>query len=225
MTPESSLDILIDAPGWAARFDDIEGLCRRATDAARSILLKHQAGYLDLRGRLAVRTSGLTIDTEVTPVKLRAERVSALSGQAGQEVARAILARPTRPVAIRELARELGRSPGTVSEVLAALRRAGPPYEQSPGQLASTTMVTSGTMTARVKKLEGRGLVRRRTDPQDGRAVIVTLTDEGRATVSGALASLLVREQALLSPLTSREQASLAQLLRPLLQPLDSPSG
>jgi DNA-binding MarR family transcriptional regulator len=110
-------------------------------------------------------------------------------------------------------------------DVLAALRRAGPPYEQSPGQLASTTMVTSGTMTARVKKLEGRGLVRRRTDPQDGRAVIVTLTDEGRATVSGALASLLEREQALLSPLTSREQASLAQLLRPLLQPLDSPSG
>ena len=34
MTPETSLDILIDAPGWAASFDDIEALCRRAVDAA-----------------------------------------------------------------------------------------------------------------------------------------------------------------------------------------------
>ena len=34
MTPKDRLDIRIDAPGWAASFDDIEALCRRAVDAA-----------------------------------------------------------------------------------------------------------------------------------------------------------------------------------------------
>ena len=33
MTLRDNSDILIDAPGWAARFDDIEELCRRAVDA------------------------------------------------------------------------------------------------------------------------------------------------------------------------------------------------
>lgn len=109
-------------------------------------------------------------------------------------------------------------------DVLAALRRAGPPYEESPGRLGSATMVTSGTMTARLAKLEERGLVQRRTDPSDRRAVIVALTEPGRRLVGAALASLLKREQALLAPLSPTEQTSLADLLRPLLGPLDRPS-
>jgi DNA-binding MarR family transcriptional regulator len=107
-------------------------------------------------------------------------------------------------------------------DVLAALRRAGAPYEQSAGRLAAVTMVTSGTMTARLDKLEGRGLVERRTDPADRRVVVVRLTEGGRDAAAAALTSLLEREQALLAPLTSGEQQRLADLLRPLLQPLDS---
>ena len=38
-------------------------------------------------------------------------------------------------------------------DVLAALRRAGAPYELSPGQLVAQTLVTSGTMTNRVDRL------------------------------------------------------------------------
>ncbi len=110
-------------------------------------------------------------------------------------------------------------------DVLAALRRTGPPYEESPGRLGAVTMVTSGTMTARLDKLEDRGLVRRRTDPHDRRVVIVALTDAGRDLVGDALTSLLGREQMLLAPLQESQQQQLADLLRPLLGPLDAPDA
>lgn len=115
---------------------------------------------------------------------------------------------------------EHGLEPGEF-DVLAALRRGGPPYEASPGLLGASTMVTSGTVTARVDKLEGRGLVERRTAPHDGRAVIVRLTQRGREVVGAALASLLVRERALLADLGPDEQALLADKLRRILAPLD----
>ena len=97
----------------------------RVTDTARGMLTSRRGGYLDLRGRLALRADGVLIDVDVDPVNLRAERADGLSGRAGVEVATALLMRPERPFAVRELARELGRSPSTVSVVLAALRRDG----------------------------------------------------------------------------------------------------
>ena len=65
-------------------------------------------------------------------------------------------------------------------DVLAALRRAGAPYELSPGRLLRETLVTSGTMTNRIDRLSARGLVERHPDPDDRRGVIVRLTTEGR---------------------------------------------
>ncbi|MEN0134674.1 MAG: transcriptional regulator, partial [Rhodococcus sp. (in: high G+C Gram-positive bacteria)] len=97
----------------------------RVTDAARTALIRHHGGYLDLRGRLALRTDRLVIDADVLPVKERAARSEALGGRAGLEVATAILLRPDRAGTVRGLARELGRSPSTVSEILAALRGDG----------------------------------------------------------------------------------------------------
>ncbi|MGA7689989.1 MAG: MarR family transcriptional regulator [Jiangellales bacterium] len=108
-------------------------------------------------------------------------------------------------------------------DVLAALRRSGPPYEQSPGRLGTRTMVTSGTMTARLDKLESRGLVGRRTDPDDRRAVIVALTPAGSDVVGAALASLLEQEHALLAAVSGDDQRRLADLLRKILVPLDGP--
>jgi len=55
-------------------------------------------------------------------------------------------------------------------DVLAALRRSGPPYRLSPGQLLRETMVTSGTMTNRVDRLAARGLVARQDHPMIGAA-------------------------------------------------------
>jgi DNA-binding MarR family transcriptional regulator len=104
-------------------------------------------------------------------------------------------------------------------DVLAALRRAGAPYELSPGRLLRETLVTSGTMTNRVDRLAARGLVERYPDPEDRRGVIVRLTPEGKAAVDGAFEALLAAERTLLSGLPPREQARLATLLRTLLAP------
>jgi len=97
----------------------------RVTATARTLLTSRRAGYYDLRGRLALRTDRMVIDAELEPVKGRVERTKALSGKAGLEVATALLMQPECGVAVRELARELGRSASTVSEVLSALRREG----------------------------------------------------------------------------------------------------
>jgi DNA-binding MarR family transcriptional regulator len=108
-------------------------------------------------------------------------------------------------------------------DVLSALRRQGPPYRLSPGSLLHTTLVTSGTMTNRIDRLEKAGLVRREPDPQDKRGVLVTLTAAGRSRVDAALADLLDAEQALLAVLPARSRDTLADLLRTLLAPLDAP--
>jgi DNA-binding MarR family transcriptional regulator len=107
-------------------------------------------------------------------------------------------------------------------DVLSALRRQGPPYQLSPGALLHTTLVTSGTMTNRIDRLEEAGLVSRSPDPQDKRGVLVTLTARGQARVDSALADLLAGEQALLEPVPAEARRTLASLLRSLLAPLDA---
>lgn len=104
-------------------------------------------------------------------------------------------------------------------DVLAALRRAGAPYELSPGRLLRETLVTSGTMTNRVDRLAGRGYVERYPDPADRRGVIVRLTREGKTAVDGAFEALLAAEAELLADLPVRDQKKLASLLRTLLVP------
>lgn len=102
-------------------------------------------------------------------------------------------------------------------DVLAALRRSGPPYRLTPGELLRQTLVTSGTMTNRIDRLERRGLVSRAASPTDRRAVHVTLTASGRQVVDEALKMLLHDERALLASLDSSRQALLADSLRVLL--------
>src|SRR5690606_27828924 len=57
-------------------------------------------------------------------------------------------------------------------DVLSALRRAGAPYELTPGVLMSQTLVSSGTMTNRVDRLVAAGLVERHGRPGDRRVVV-----------------------------------------------------
>ena len=108
-------------------------------------------------------------------------------------------------------------------DVLAALRRAGAPYELSPGRLLRATLVTSGTMTNRIDRLADRGHVERHPDPDDRRGVIVRLTREGKATVDGAFTALIDAEKLLLAELPASEQKALAGLLRRLLAPFADP--
>ncbi|RPE78585.1 MULTISPECIES: MarR family winged helix-turn-helix transcriptional regulator [unclassified Frondihabitans] len=101
-------------------------------------------------------------------------------------------------------------------DVLAALRRAGEPFELSPAQLVRITMVTSGTLTNRLDLLEERGLVERRKNPDDGRGVLVHMTDPGREMVDQAMLQLVAEEEVKLAPLTRQDRAQLIELLRRL---------
>jgi DNA-binding MarR family transcriptional regulator len=111
---------------------------------------------------------------------------------------------------------EFGLSRGSF-DVLASLRRAGPPYRRSPTELYRTLMRTSGAMTHRLGKLEADGLIRRVPDPEDGRSVLVELTPEGRRLIEEVGPAHLENERRLLEPLSESERAALADLLRKLL--------
>ena len=107
-------------------------------------------------------------------------------------------------------------------DVLTALRRAGSPYQLSPGQLLTQTLVTSGTMTNRIDRLAVKGLVQRLPDPGDRRGVLVRLTAAGRDLADEALAGLLAYERALLAELSTAQRGELAGLLRQLVAPFDN---
>ena len=107
-------------------------------------------------------------------------------------------------------------------DVLSALRRAGEPYQLSPGVLLTQTLVTSGTMTNRIDRLELRGLVERGPAPADRRGVLVRLTPTGRAVVDAALEDLLRVERGLLGELSAEERRTLADLLRVVVAPFDA---
>ena len=132
----------------------------------------------------------------------------------------AVLSRVSRLAKLVDLARKQAFESHDLDvwefDVLAALRRAGAPYRLSPGQLGAQTMVTSGTMTNRIDRLEEKGYVIRRPDPDDRRGVHVELTESGRDCVDGALDDLLASERSLLSGLPASEQRELATLLRSL---------
>lgn len=102
-------------------------------------------------------------------------------------------------------------------DVLAALRRSGPPYQLTPGQLLRETGVTSGTMTNRVDRLAARRLVSREDHPGDGRGVLVRLTETGRDTVDATLADLLAAERTMLERLPDDDRTHLVATLRTLL--------
>ncbi|MCV2487811.1 MarR family transcriptional regulator [Geodermatophilus sp. YIM 151500] len=99
-------------------------------------------------------------------------------------------------------------------DVLATLRRAGHPHGLSPGRLTSALMLTSGGMTSRLDRLERAGLVERRPDPADRRALLVVLTDAGRALVDEAVGAGLAVQQQLLADLPAADQRRLNHLLR-----------
>jgi len=101
-------------------------------------------------------------------------------------------------------------------DVLSALRRAGAPYQLSPKALLQQTLVSSGTMTNRIDRLVERSLVERRTDPNDGRGILVVMTERGRDRVDSAIALLLQGESELLDGLSQSDQDRLAGLLRKL---------
>lgn len=105
-------------------------------------------------------------------------------------------------------------------DVLAALRRGGEPFEQTPSRLASALMLSPAGMTNRLDRLEAAGHVVRRPDPDDRRSTVVALTPEGRAAVDAAVADHLATEAAILAPLSDRDRLALDRALRVLVAAL-----
>ncbi|MFJ3925310.1 MarR family winged helix-turn-helix transcriptional regulator [Streptomyces sp. NPDC090022] len=118
--------------------------------------------------------------------------------------------------------RRYGLSEGEF-DVLAALRRAGDPFERAPGELAAFTMVTTGAMTKRVDRLEREGLVTRRRAADDGRGRVVALTPAGRDLIDQAFTEHMRNERRLLDDLGPHEAAQLQALLTTWLGRVESP--
>jgi DNA-binding MarR family transcriptional regulator len=118
---------------------------------------------------------------------------------------------------------EQGLEPGWY-DVLATLRRSGPPYRLRPTEFSSALMLTSSGTTKRLDRLEQAGLVARTPDPDDRRGTLITLTPAGRELVDAASEAHLANEHRLLAVLSEGERERLAALLRKLLvglPPLD----
>ncbi|MFG6195926.1 MarR family winged helix-turn-helix transcriptional regulator [Nonomuraea sp. JJY05] len=107
-------------------------------------------------------------------------------------------------------------------DVLAALRRAGPPYTLIPSELSAVLMMSRAGMTNRLDRLEAAGLVERSLDPADRRSFHVRLTDEGLRTIDETLTEHAANLAHLASPLTPEDTETLAAILRKLL---DGPLG
>ncbi|MGE0296369.1 MarR family winged helix-turn-helix transcriptional regulator [Pseudonocardia sp.] len=102
-------------------------------------------------------------------------------------------------------------------DVLAMLRRAGPPYRRTAGELMRSALITSGGMSQRLERLESAGLISRQMHPEDRRKVEVELTPAGMALVDEVLGDLMATESKLLGVLDADEQAELRALLKKLL--------
>ena len=135
----------------------------------------------------------------------------------------AVLSRITRIARHLDIARRdaFGDLENWGFDVLAALRRAGEPHQLSPGQLMQETLVTSGTMTNRLDRLEELQLITREPDPSDGRGSLVTLTRAGMRAVDSAMEDLLENERELLRNLSAKDREVLADLFSKLATEFD----
>lgn len=102
-------------------------------------------------------------------------------------------------------------------DVVAALRRGGPPFQASPSALCTAAMLTTGAMTNRLDRLEESGLVERLPDPDDRRGILIRLTAKGRELVDRAIEVRVEQAAEAVSTLTAPERKQLNKLLRKLV--------
>ncbi len=154
-------------------------------------------GELDHVGRIMAQWATQRPDLDVSPMGVigRLHRLSTLLHEE-----------------LRPIFAEAGLGDGDF-DVLATLRRSDPPHELSPGQLAASTMVTSGAITKRIDRLERAGLVRRTVSDDDGRSRRISLTEQGFALVDELVEKHVANEHRLVAELSEDERSRLAVLL------------
>lgn len=112
------------------------------------------------------------------------------------------------------------------TNVLAALRRAGPPHTLTPTQLYQGLLLSSAAMTHRLDRLEASGYLHRSRAEHDRRQVLVALTPAGRAVVDVVMDDYTRHLNELLAVLEGHERTELEGGLRALLQHLErDPAG
>lgn len=123
-------------------------------------------------------------------------------------------------IRLREVFARFGLDAGGV-DVLATLRRSGPPFELKPTELYKRLVITSGAMTHRMDALERAGLLERRAAPNDRRSVTARLTRKGLRTIDQTMNAHMECERVLAQTLKADERAALAGLLKKLLLSLE----
>ena len=103
-------------------------------------------------------------------------------------------------------------------DLLAALRRVGQPYRLTPSDLARGSLLTAGSISQRLARLEEAGMVERSVDRNDRRVVQVELTKKGLATIDKVLGPYMAQENEMIGGLGERQRRQLERLLLILLQ-------
>jgi DNA-binding MarR family transcriptional regulator len=111
------------------------------------------------------------------------------------------------------------------ADILFTLRRSGTPYRLLPSKLSESLLVSSGTLTNRLDRLEAKGLIERHPNPEDRRSVEVALTERGRRIADEAVTEHVEYERRMLSSLTATERRTLDRLTSKLLAGLEEENG
>ena len=104
-------------------------------------------------------------------------------------------------------------------DVIATLKRSGPPYRLTPTQMYALLMISSGGLTHRLDRLEKAGLIRREKSAKDGRSVQVALTEAGAELAERAFRTDMASELTFLEPLDAQEREMLAAAQRHPIRP------
>ena len=107
-------------------------------------------------------------------------------------------------------------------DVIATLRRSGPPYRLTPTEMYGLLMISSGGLTHRLVRLEKAGLIRREPSPDDGRSMLVALTDAGSTLAEKAFRTDMASELTFLESLSPEDRDALAGLLKKLILGIES---
>lgn len=85
-----------------------------------------------------------------------------------------------------------------------------------PGALAERLRIAPRSATEVVDELQSRGLVERSPDPDDRRATLVALTEQGRTTATAIKAARAAASENVFAALNADDRSTLARILRSL---------
>jgi DNA-binding MarR family transcriptional regulator len=106
-------------------------------------------------------------------------------------------------------------------DVLRTLRRSGPPFHLTPGEISQQMLVSSAGLSGRLKRLTDEGWIRRTPSSTDARSTLVELTPDGLADLDADLEEHYAFERSLLEGVPPAQRPALVSALRILLGSLE----